>query len=762
MNHPQGKRRKQLPKDFLKELAALLILTGAVVVFFYKVFLPPGVFVAGDVGLSDFTDFFLTTKHFLAESIGRGELPFWTQNTQFGQPILAEGQIQAFFPTTLLYIFLPPITAYNLSIFLMVTILGINSYLLLRHWEVSRGIALFGALGTCLGAPITMRWKHLSILSSLAWFPLEILVVERWFKKPKLTLAIPLASLIALQLLGGHPQITLYSMVAITLFMAFNHAWKINRRPRGDREPLLLSTDLKTVSRSLCFLLLAITIGICLGGVQLLPTWEFAQHAWRQKLTYQQTQEYPFLLKHIITFLVPYSFGNSANIAPYLKFNPREITWEICGYPGLLTTILGAVGMFSLARKKRIIGSLAFLFLASLILAVLNPLYFLPFFSRFRVPGRFIIFASLSLCWTAAVFVNRLANQIRRNHPQKIAVEDLPRLPTRPTLALLTALLTVGLGTDLYIHLNSVNQVGGQDEWLHTPPSAQYLQKNLGEFRYLSWNPPFLYNKIYVKQRGWVKNPRAYLDYRLILAPNSQLLHHLNGTAFYAGTSEDRSGVVAANLRQGIYTEPGREQATVSPLIKKLLRICSVRYVASPQVIEDADFTEAARYPTATGDVYLYEFADPLPRAFVVPQSKFVPSRREIERLMFSPKFDPTEEVLIEKPLPNPPEPPTSQAATVTFTKTEDQELNLEVNSPIDGFLFLSDTYYPGWRVYVNGQEEEILRANFAFRAIPIKKGKSTVVFWYDPEIFRRGLELTVVGALASVVTIYLGKRKQD
>jgi uncharacterized membrane protein YfhO len=76
-----------------------------------------------------------------------------------------------------------------------------------------------------------------------------------------------------------------------------------------------------------------------------------------------------------------------------------------------------------------------------------------------------------------------------------------------------------------------------------------------------------------------------------------------------------------------------------------------------------------------------------------------------------------------------------------------------------DGFLYLSDTYYPGWRAYVDGKETKIYRANLAFRAIEVPAGRHTVVFRYIPVSFYLGLVLTLFG-IALCVWLLLRDRR--
>ena len=84
----------------------------------------------------------------------------------------------------------------------------------------------------------------------------------------------------------------------------------------------------------------------------------------------------------------------------------------------------------------------------------------------------------------------------------------------------------------------------------------------------------------------------------------------------------------------------------------------------------------------------------------------------------------------------------------------------LDCETDQDAFLYVSDTYYPGWRAYVDGKETKIYRANLAFRAVEVPKGKHAIVFKYVPMSFYIGLCLTIIGFL---LCIWLWRRdKKD
>ncbi len=67
-----------------------------------------------------------------------------------------------------------------------------------------------------------------------------------------------------------------------------------------------------------------------------------------------------------------------------------------------------------------------------------------------------------------------------------------------------------------------------------------------------------------------------------------------------------------------------------------------------------------------------------------------------------------------------------------------------------DAFLYVGDAHYPGWKAYIDGKEVSIYRANLAFRAVYVPKGRHTVMFVYQSLSFYIGCCLSMIGLLAS------------
>jgi hypothetical protein len=81
-------------------------------------------------------------------------------------------------------------------------------------------------------------------------------------------------------------------------------------------------------------------------------------------------------------------------------------------------------------------------------------------------------------------------------------------------------------------------------------------------------------------------------------------------------------------------------------------------------------------------------------------------------------------------------------------------------------FLVWSETWYPGWRVNIDGSPAQIVRTNHAFQGVVIPPGTHRIEFTYRPASYRVGLYLTcaclsfISGGIAFGFSARRGKRR--
>jgi hypothetical protein len=174
--------------------------------------------------------------------------------------------------------------------------------------------------------------------------------------------------------------------------------------------------------------------------------------------------------------------------------------------------------------------------------------------------------------------------------------------------------------------------------------------------------------------------------------------------------------------------------------------------------------------------VKLYKNCNVLPRAWLVKDFKVLDQKKMISTIT-SKEFNPRKEVLLEEkskfnstsdisasPLTKGgikggfSEPSQDFQNEVEFTSESNNRLSLLVKAKGDAFLVLSDTYFPGWRVFIDGKREKIYQADYNFRAVPLGAGTHHVEFVYDPLSFKLGTIITFLGIMGCLV-IGLGVR---
>ncbi|MDP2659138.1 MAG: YfhO family protein, partial [Dehalococcoidia bacterium] len=128
-------------------------------------------------------------------------------------------------------------------------------------------------------------------------------------------------------------------------------------------------------------------------------------------------------------------------------------------------------------------------------------------------------------------------------------------------------------------------------------------------------------------------------------------------------------------------------------------------------------YMEKFRKAYEGADGSIYEDTAALPRAFLVSRAVSLPNGPSVLSRLSAPDFDPRSEVLLEEQVSSPQGNAAGSSGRASITDYQDQRVKVETDSGEPAFLFLGDSYYPGWRAYVDAQEAHIYVADYLFRA---------------------------------------------
>ena len=182
--------------------------------------------------------------------------------------------------------------------------------------------------------------------------------------------------------------------------------------------------------------------------------------------------------------------------------------------------------------------------------------------------------------------------------------------------------------------------------------------------------------------------------------------------------------------------------------VERLWELMNVKYVITWRgtLLPASDVLH--QEPTIEDTTYLHRLEHYLPRAYVVHRAEVLRGDEALERLADG-DFDPAETVILDqKPgllLAGDTNPADS---TVSVVEYEPTRMVLEVETPANGILVLSEIYYPGWKAYVDGQERKIYRANHALRAVELEVGYHRVELAYEPLSVKLGSAVSLMSLI--------------
>ncbi len=185
----------------------------------------------------------------------------------------------------------------------------------------------------------------------------------------------------------------------------------------------------------------------------------------------------------------------------------------------------------------------------------------------------------------------------------------------------------------------------------------------------------------------------------------------------------------------------------------KLLRTFNVKHLLAFRPLAEKGITLIRHFPDNFS--WLYKIEGTIPRAYVVNKATVENDSKQVLRLLSGAGFDPTLEVVLDRGILI--SPARQLKATAKIVRYENELVTIATSADNEAILVLADSYYPGWKAFVDGREEVIRRANLFFRAVPLSAGNHTVEFRYEPRSFTFGLVISAATLVAlAVVTAIL------
>jgi hypothetical protein len=198
---------------------------------------------------------------------------------------------------------------------------------------------------------------------------------------------------------------------------------------------------------------------------------------------------------------------------------------------------------------------------------------------------------------------------------------------------------------------------------------------------------------------------------------------------------------------------------------QRVADLLNVRYTICGSPMKDIVFGfEPAKYSIS-------ENQDCLPRAMVVEQWDVVPNDKDAVRKLMLPSYEPRQSAIVDRlPAGQTILAPSAPPAQKTFGSSykdygidsidyDWNRVRIKANAKKQSLLVLNDTWYPGWKAFVDGKSEPIVRANSVFRGVFLEPGRHDILFVYEPWQFKAGAAISIGTLLILLISGYAGYR---
>ena len=727
-------------------------------------------------------------------------IPLWDPYIMGGAPYLADMQSAIFSPFSLPAYVLPFWWSLGVIAVMKVVVAATGTYLLARALKAGLAGAFLAGLifGFGLFLIAWIPWPLDNVFPLIPWM---LLATERLVRRPGVLPAAGLATLVALQFFGGHPESSVYAIFAVVGYFVLRLLQGAGggvvdavREARRHGTSALRALR-ECVPRPVVAFVLALVVGTALAAIALIPFLELLHNS--SDLTARPRSQVHVQVKYAFAAFLPRYFPGSfeietafyagalplmLGIAALLRPRVERVAFAVVGVASVLV-VLGIQPLFALAGHtpgldETYLSRLTIIYL--LCLALLAG-WGLDDLVR-RRPSRRVAMgigaAAVVLALVPLVLVAATRGTSLRYLHQAIHIAWLfastpfPHAPHVVPIVRLTALvvwltvagfavlllllrLTRVLGARVFAFLAIALVVGDlfQAGMGYNPAVTQadatqpvtgaitYLQ-HIGPARYVGVTP---YNTTVplppdVNVRYGLTDLRGY-DLPVISRFGNFWTHYV--------------APATPLLPQDTPSVPLTVYNTLAPSTMRALSLFGVRDILE-QKHEPPPNIPGLRLAYAGSDATIYANPDALPRTWLVGTQEVLPNPgAQLDRIGAA-SFHPLQAVVTGRRLPGlstgsavGPGPGTSR-----ITSYGDERVAITAHASRPGELVLSDTWYPGWQVSVNGRPATVDEVDYLLRGVAVPAGTDHIVFTYDPASFRHGWELSLAAAVVLAATV--------
>ncbi len=377
-------------------------------------------------------------KYFLRQQIAQREIPLWNPQQFSGIPFMAAGQHSGLYPVSLVYYVMPLSSAYGWYTVVNLALAGAFMYAYLRGLGIGQGGAAIAGVVYQLCGFVLASVVFQMMIGAFVWLPLLLLTSE-WIMRrrgvPFVAILVGAAAL-GLNILAGHVEITLYTLLIVGYVSAGRLLW------------LWWHThDTRFILSRGLWLVAMIVLGFGVGAVQFIPLLEFVQSNWRsERSSLSNVLGYAHPMRDLLQFVMPNLYGSPVQHSLFDVFTGQTlrapftnslgesvnfIDWGMKNYVegalylGILPLLLTA---YALTRRgsaapiepivektppyRLIYGSLALLSLSFMFgLPTYAVIYILPGINQINSAFRWIYAVTLCVCVLAAFGMDALLRE---------------------------------------------------------------------------------------------------------------------------------------------------------------------------------------------------------------------------------------------------------------------------------------------------------------------------------------------------------------